>query len=305
MNGKVVGIRAAAPYIRLYRREVFVIKIGGAVLADSIATDDVAEQCALLADLGIRVVIVHGGGAQASELSRRLGFEPVKVAGRRVTDDAALEAVKMAIAGQVNVDLVAALRRRGARPVGLTGLDGGMLLADRRPPRAVVVDDGVEHVVDFGHVGDIRRVDATLLDRLLDGGCLPVVACLAGDEQGRPLNVNADAVAEALAAEMKAKKLIFLTDAPGVLRDANDPSTIVPFADAEDLAGLLASGAVNGGMRLKVEACERATAAGVKRTHIIAGTMPSSLLVETFTGEGCGTMIVSEREKHTYEEERR
>jgi acetylglutamate kinase len=302
MNGIAEALQGAAPYIRLYRQEVFVIKIGGAVLADAHAAQNVAEQCALLADLNIRVVVAHGGGAQASALSRRLGFEPVQVGGRRVTDDGALEAVKMAFAGQVNVDLVSLLRRCGSRPVGLTGLDGGLLVADKRPPRLVRDDDGAEREVDFGHVGDIVRVDPTLLERLLDAGFVPVVACLAGDAQGRPLNVNADAVAEALAVALRAKKLIFLTDARGVLRDPADPSTLVPFGDADDLAGLLASGAIGGGMRIKVEACLRAAAGGVKRTHIINGAAPASLLVEAFTGEGCGTMIVSQREKQSYQE---
>lgn len=302
MLGKVTALIQAAPYVRIYRNRTFVIKLGGAVLANDEAVDSVANQCALLADLGIRVVIVHGGGAQASVLSRRLGLEPQIVAGRRITDDATLEVVQMVYAGKVNVDLVARLRGKGARPVGLSGVDAGLIRAHRRPPVALTDDDGVEQQVDFGNVGDIDAVDTGILETLLEGDFMPVVCCLGGDEQGGPLNINADTLAEALAVAMGANKLLFLTDRAGVLRDASDPSTLVPFADASDLQELLESGIIAGGMRPKVEACLRAATGGVQRTHIIDGTACDSLLVELFTGEGCGTMIVGKREKQRYQE---
>ena len=302
MNGPIAFLKEASPYIRLYRNKTFVIKLGGAILTCEESRRAIAEQCALLVDLGIRVVLVHGGGPQASALTRRLGGEPRLVAGRRITDDLALEAVKMVFAGQLNIDLLSALREVGALPIGLSGIDAGLILAVRRPPVQITDDQGLEREVDFGHVGDICRVNAAVLDDLLDRRYLPVIAALGADEQGRPLNINADTLAEAIAAAMHAKKLIYLTDKPGILRDPQDPSTLVPFADAQDLQSLLETGVVSGGMRPKVEACIRAATNGVKRTHIIDGAAPDSLLTEIFTGEGCGTMIVGEREKQAYQE---
>lgn len=301
-NGSIQTIKRIASYQRFYRNKTFVLKIGGAVLADAKSLDSVAGQCQVFADLGFRMVLVHGGGPQISAWTRRLGAEPVIIDGRRVTDDTSLEALKMVLAGQLNTDLVSALRRVGLSPVGLTGMDGATVLAHRRPPVNVPTPDGADRLVDFGHVGDIEAVNGALLETLLEAGFIPVIGCLAADEKGRPLNVNADRFAEAVAVELQAKKLIFLTDQPGILRDPRDPSTLVPFADAADIQALQSEGVLSGGMRLKAEACVRAAAGGVKRTHIIDGGLADSLLLELFTGEGCGTMIVSEKEKQVYQE---
>jgi len=296
----IAGLKGALRYVRAYRDHVFVIKLGGDVLADAEALDRVAAQLGLLSSLSIRVVVVHGGGPQASALLRRLGTEPVMIAGRRVTDDAALEVAKMVYAGVLNVNLLAALREHEVQAVGLSGVDADLITARRRPLVNVVDDAGVTREVDFGHVGDIDRVDARVLATLLDGRFVPVVASLAGDADGNVYNVNADTVAESLAVALKAQKLIFLTGAPGVLRDRTDPSTLVTFADPDDLEGLMASGSLAGGMRPKVEACIRAATGGVERTHIIDGRAPDSILLEVFTGAGCGTMIVGRKEKATY-----
>jgi acetylglutamate kinase len=255
---------------------------------------------ALLSSLSIRLVVVHGGGPQATALSRRLGHEPRMVAGRRVTDDGALQVAKMVYAGQINVDLLAALREHRVQAVGLSGVDAELITAHRRPPVSVVDDSGTTVRVDYGHVGDIDRVDPRVLLALMDARMVPVVASLAGGENSEVYNVNADTVAESLAVALHAHKLIFLTGAPGVLRDRNDPSTLVTFADPDDLAGLMANGSLSGGMRPKVEACIRAATGGVERTHIIDGRAPDALLLEVFTGAGCGTMIVGRKEKATY-----
>ncbi|MGH7703787.1 MAG: acetylglutamate kinase [Gemmatimonadales bacterium] len=296
----IAGLKGALRYVRAYRDHVFVVKLGGEVLGEATVLDQVAGQLALLSSLSIRLVVVHGGGPQASAVSRRLGQEPQMVAGRRVTDDGALEVAKMVYSGILNVDLLSALRSHEVQAVGLSGVDADLLTAHRRPPVEVLDDGGVSRTVDFGHVGDIDRVDARVLTTLLEARFVPVVASLAGDEDGRVYNVNADTVAEALAVALRAQKLIFLTGAPGVLRDRNDPSTLVTFADPDDLAGLVASGALSGGMRPKVEACIRAATDGVERTHIIGGHTPDALLLEVFTGAGCGTMIVGRKEKATY-----
>jgi acetylglutamate kinase len=296
----ITGLKGALRYVRAYRDHVFVVKLGGDVLADRHQLDQVAEQLALLASLSIRLVVIHGGGPQASAVSRRLGLEPVMIAGRRVTDDSALEVVTMVYRGLLNTELVSALHRAGVQATGLSGVDAELLTASRRPPIKVTDDAGVERVVDYGHVGNIETVDPRVLRTLMEARFVPVVSSLAGDREGRVYNVNADTVAESIAIALQAQKLIFLTGAGGVLRDRNDPSTLVTFADPDDLAELMASGALIGGMRPKVEACIRAATGGVERTHIIDGRVPDALLLEVFTGSGCGTMIVGRKEKATY-----
>ena len=300
LDPSLTGLKGALRYVRAYRDQVFVVKLGGEVLQDAEVLDQVATQLALLQSLSIRLVVVHGGGPQASALTRRMGQEPGMVGGRRVTDDAALEVTKMVYAGLLNTDLIAALRGHRVQAVGLTGVDADLLTAHRRPPVNLVNDDGKPQRVDFGHVGDLDRVDVHVLTTLLDARFVPVVASLAGDDDGNVYNVNADTVAEAIATALRAQKLIFLTGAPGVLRDRNDPSTLVTFADPDDLAELMQSGALSGGMKPKVEACIRAATGGVERTHIVDGRQPDALLTEVFTGAGCGTMIVGRKEKATY-----
>jgi acetylglutamate kinase len=278
-----------------------VLKLGGEVLSSEEALANVAVQVALLESLSIRVLVVHGGGPQASALSRKMGLEPEVVAGRRVTSPEVLEVAKMVYGGQINVNILAALRGQGVSAVGLSGIDAGLVTVHRRPPVEVTDDEGVTRVVDFGEVGDVDSVDTSLLDVLLPRGYVPVVASLASDAAGNVMNVNADTLAEVLASGLGAKKLVYLTGAPGLLRDADDPSSLVAFAAPEDLQALLDAGVVKGGMRPKVEACLRAVKGGVRRTHIIDGRTPDALLLELFTGHGSGTMIVGGREKRSYE----
>jgi acetylglutamate kinase len=299
-NKGIAGLKGTLRYVRAYRDHVFVVKLGGEVVKDDHALDGVAAQVSLLHSLGIRIVVVHGGGPQATALQRRLGAEPVIVAGRRVTDDAALEVAKMVYAGTLNTDVLSALRAHQLQAVGLSGVDAELLTARRRPPVSVVDDAGNAAVVDYGHVGDIMNVDPRVLTTLMDARFVPVVASLAGDNDGNVYNVNADTVAETIAIALRAQKLIYLTGVPGVLRDPKDPASLVTFADPDDLAGLMATGALSGGMRPKVEACIRAATGGVERTHIVDGRVPDSLLLEVFTGAGTGTMIVGRKEKATY-----
>lgn len=292
----IAGLKGALQYVRAYRDRTFVLKAGGAVLVDSDALDGVAAQVGLLASLGIRVVLVHGGGPQASALARRLGLEPRFVAGRRVTDEAMLEVVKMTYAGLVSVEVLGALRAHHVQAVGLSGVDADLVTVRRRPPVAVRDGDGRASSVDFGLVGDVVAVDPCVLRTLLDARFVPVVASLAADTEGRVHNVNADTIAEELAVALGALKLIFLTAAPGVLRDRRDPASLVSFAAPEDLLALVDSGAIADGMRPKIEACIRAVTRGVERTHIVDGRAPDAILQEVFTGAGCGTMIVARPE---------
>ncbi len=303
MNTRIEGLKQAQPYFRLYRNETFVLKIGGGILDDENKKNSLVEQIALLCDLGIRIVLVHGGGPQATRLSRQLGIEPEIVAGRRVTSDKVLDIAVMTYAGTINTDFCAVLNKAGVKALGLTGVDGRMVGASKRPPVKITDDDGVEKLVDFGHVGDISGIDNGLLQTQLEAGFVPTVACLCADKEGSLLNINADGLAQAIAVSLNAKKLIFVTGAPGVLQDKNDPTTLIPFADRDDLVELLESGAIDAGMRPKLEACLHAAEQGVERTHIIGTEPADSLLVELFTGEGCGTMIVNQREKQKYQDE--
>ncbi len=301
MNAETIrALRGALLYGRRYRGRTFVVKVGGGVLAREGAAERLAEQLALLDSLSIRVVVVHGGGPQVTAWSRRLGIEPRVVAGRRVTPPEVLEVSKMVAAGSVRIDLVARLVRHGVRAVGLTGIDGALLALRRRPPVRVRDDRDGEATVDFGEVGDVVSCDPSLPGTLLEAGAMPVIAPLGIDGEGRPLNVNADTVAEALAVAMEAEKLLFLSTAPGILRDPADPSTLVPFATPGDLERMMEDGTITGGMRPKVEACLRAVSGGVRRTHLLDGTRPDALLEELFTGRGCGTMIVGRREAAEY-----
>ncbi|HET9765506.1 MAG TPA: acetylglutamate kinase, partial [Thermoanaerobaculia bacterium] len=239
--------------------------------------------------LGIRVVLVHGGGAQASTLSRSLGSEPRFVAGRRVTDDAALQAAVLTLNGEANTALLAACRALGIPAVGLSGVDSGLVRARRRPPVTV---DG--ETVDYGHVGDVVAVDPEVVNWLLGDGKLPVVSPIAADDDGNLLNCNADGIAAALAVAMKAVKLVLLTDVPGLLERAEDPRSLVSYVDLEGLRVMRQRGVLAGGMAPKTAAIESALLGGVARAHLVSWRVPDGLLAELFTNQGSGTLVVPE-----------
>ena len=284
----IAALRAAEPYLRLHQGSTFVIKAGGQVVADRQRISALMEQVGLLNRLGIRVVVVHGGGGQATELADRLGLETRFVEGRRVTDQATREVATMTLNGSVNTAIVAVCRGLGVPALGFSGVDAGLVQARRRPP--VQVAGAGE--VDYGHVGDVLAVDSGVLQRLLDDGLVPVVSPLSADEAGEVLNVNADVVAAALASEMQAEKLILLTGALGILEDAEDPASLVSYTDVEGLETLERKGALAGGMLPKVTAIKEALAAGVARVHVISWEVRDSLLLEVFTNEGSGTLVV-------------
>ncbi|HEV8241852.1 MAG TPA: acetylglutamate kinase [Thermoanaerobaculia bacterium] len=284
-----VGLREALPYMRLFKGKTFVVKVGGALLADAAATREALEQVDALRHLGIRVVLVHGGGAQASTLSRSLGSEPRFVAGRRVTDEAALQAAVLTLNGEANTALLAACRALGIAAVGLSGVDSGLVRARRRPPVAV---DG--ETVDYGHVGDVVSVDTGVLEVLIADGKLPVVSPLAADDDGNLLNCNADGIAAAIAVAMKAVKLVLLTDVPGLLERAEDPRSLVSYVDLEGLRVMRQRGVLAGGMAPKTAAIESALNGGVERAHLVSWRVPDGLLAELFTNQGSGTLVVRE-----------
>ncbi len=288
----VTALRAAVPYLRLFQGKIFVIKAGGQVVADRERTLALMEQVGILHRLGIRVVVVHGGGSQATDLASRLGLATRFVQGRRVTDAAALEVVTMTLNGTINTQVVAACRRLGVPALGISGVDAGLVHARRRPP----VEIEGEGEVDFGYVGDVESIEVGVLERILDDRFLPVVSPLSADEAGEVLNVNADVVAARLAIEMKAEKLILLTGAPGILEDPDDPSSLVSYTDVKGLDALLRAGSLEGGMLPKVTSIKDALAGGVARVHVISHKVRDSLLLEVFTNEGSGTMVVTDTE---------
>jgi acetylglutamate kinase len=301
MTDAPIMLKNAIPYIRLYKGKVFVVKVGGRVAGRRETLDAVVEDVALLHQLGIKVVLVHGGGQQATELSRLLGFEPKFVAGRRITDARALEVAKMVYAGSLNTDILASFRAHQTPAVGVSGVDGGIITARKRPVK-MVEEPGKDPVeVDFGFVGDIERTDPRALEALLQGGFIPVVSCLGADAEGTVLNINADSVAEAVARSLRAEKLVVITDTEGLLKDVANPGSLVSYTDVEEVLKFKAEGRLSGGMLPKVEACLRAIEGGVRRTHIINGLKPGALQREIFTNAGCGTMIVEKRERATYQ----
>lgn len=297
MSDVIGALKQAIPYIRLYKEKVFVVKAGGRVLQKRETLEALVEEVCLLHQVGVKIILVHGGGPQATELSKRLGLETTIVAGRRVTDAQTLEVAKMVYAGSLSVDILSAFRAHETRAVGLSGVDGKLLTARRRHKKLIEPFPGAPKVeVDFGFVGDIESVDPQVLLHILGGNAVPVISPLACDDQGNVFNVNADSIAEAVARSFKAEKLIIMTDTDGILKDAKDPASIVSYADIEEIEQLKASGALSGGMLPKVEGAIAALKGGVRRAHIINGIRAGALLTEIFTNAGCGTMIVAKKE---------
>ncbi|MCS7079317.1 MAG: acetylglutamate kinase [Chloracidobacterium sp.] len=289
MGFDVNVLREALPYINRFKGKTFVVKFGGKVAADEATLDSFCEELALCAQIGIRVVVVHGGGIQANELSRQLGIKPKTINGRRVTDERTLDVVKMVFGGKVNVEILGALRQAGVPAVGLSGVDGNILTARKRPPQVIVnLETGKPQTVDYGYVGEILDVNTRLLDTLIEKDFVPVMASLAADEDGDIYNVNADTVAAAIAAEMRAEKLVLATNVDGVLDERGERISRMTLHQA---AALMAAGRVAGGMLPKLEAAARALRSGVRSVHIINGMKAGALLREIFTEEGDGTML--------------
>jgi len=285
-------LKEVLPYLRRHRRKTMVIKLGGEIAASPEALDSLAQDVSLLTHVNIRIALVHGGGPQATQLSEKLGLETRVVQGRRVTDEATLAVAKMVFAGQINVDILTALRRHGVRAVGLSGVDGDLLDATRRPPTEMTDEaTGKTELVDFGHVGDVTGVDTSLLSLLQENGYVPVISSLAGDSEGNALNVNADTVASVLARDLGASKLITLTGVPGLLRDPADPETIVSRANVSQVRALISDGTVVGGMVPKLTTMIEALEGGVGEAVILSGLEESALLLELFTDRGVGTLI--------------
>jgi acetylglutamate kinase len=283
------ALRSAAPYIRMYKGKIFVVKAGGAVFGDAVATRALIEQIAILHYLGIKVVLVHGGGPQLTQVTEAMGVPTRMVQGRRVTDEKSIDATSMVLNGLINTKLLAFCRELEIEAVGVSGVDAGLIKAHKRGPVQV---EG--QTVDYGFVGDIDLVDDSVLKRLLESGLMPVVSPLSADDKGTLLNINADTVAAAIGAALDAEKLILCTGAPGILGDVADPRSVISYTDLEGLDNLRKSGAIKDGMLPKAKAIEEAIKGGVRRVHVISYDAPDSILTEVFTNEGLGTLIVDD-----------
>jgi len=286
----VRALKNAAPYIRMYKGKVFVIKAGGGVFGDVEATRELIEQVAILHQVGIRVVLVHGGGPQLTELSEALGVPTRMVQGRRVTDQRSLDVTSMVLNGLINTRILAICRELDIDAVGVSGVDAGLVRAHKRPP--VRMSDG--EMVDFGFVGDIDGVNAAVVVKLLDNGLMPVVSPLSADQNGTLLNINADTVASAIGSALNAEKLIVCTGAPGILEKLEDPGSLISYPDLQALKRLRDDGSLSDGMLPKARAIEDAIRGGVRRVHVISYKTPNSVLGEVFTNEGTGTLIVAD-----------
>ncbi len=290
-------LRSAAQYVRAFRGKTFVFKLGGEVLEDPKIRRAVCEQLAVLWSFSIKLVLVHGGGTGIDALCETLQLPVEKVAGRRVTTAQVLDAAKMVLAGSLHTDLLADLRAAGLPVTGVSGVDGGLLTARKRQPVQIKDDAGQSQFVDFGLVGDIEKVNPTLLQHLLQGEYVPVITPLSANDKGEVFNTNADTVAAEVAVALNAEKLFFLLKVPGLLEDIGRPSSLVPFATLEGLEGLEQSGKVSGGMRPKLAAVKRALTGGVASAHLVSGVVPDAVLTEVFTNQGSGSMVVARESK--------
>jgi acetylglutamate kinase len=282
---RAAALTGALPYIQAFRGKTVVVKYGGNAMINEALKTAVIQDLIFMHCVGIRTVLVHGGGPEIEAMLNALGKESRFVQGLRYTDQETMEVVQMVLCGRVNKDITALIQQEGGRALGLCGIDGGLL-------QGRLLKSAGE---DLGFVGEIERVNTAVLENLLDSGVIPVVSSVAlgiGDAAGHSLNVNADTAAAKIAAAMAAEKLVLMTDVRGILRKVQDPDSLITELKHSELEGLVSEGFVSKGMIPKVECCSLALTGGVKRAHIIDGRIPHALLTELFTGEGIGTMIV-------------
>jgi acetylglutamate kinase len=278
-HGKAHVLAEALPYIREFSGKTVVIKYGGHAMEEPALADLFAQDVVLMRLVGMNPVVVHGGGPQISDLMRRLGKEPTFVDGLRVTDAETVDIVRMALVGKVNREVVGAINRHGPYAIGLSGEDAGLVTVRQRDPR-------------LGFVGDVDRVNTLILEKQIAEEFIPVIATIGVDEEGQAYNVNADTVAGAIAEALGAEKLVYLTNVPGLYGDLHDKDTLISQIAAAELAELLASGALSEGMVPKIRSCVSALRNGVGRAHLLDGRIPHALLLECFTRQGVGTMVV-------------
>ena len=278
---RVSILSEALPYIQSFSGRKIVIKYGGSVMEEDILKKAVFSDIALLASVGVRPIIVHGGGPEINNWLIKLKIKPKFEGGLRVTDEKTMEIVEMVLMGRVNKQIVRGINETGATSIGLSGLDGNLIQAKKLKTST------------HGFVGDISKINSSILDPLIDKGYIPVISSIGSSNNGISLNINADYVAGEIAAAINAEKLILLTDTPGILKDLNNPKSLIRNLNLKQARKYIDENIISDGMRPKTECCIRALAQGVKATHIIDGRIEHSLLLEIFTNSGIGTMIVA------------
>ena len=274
----------ALPYIKKYFDKTIVVKYGGNAMVNEELKEAVMSDIVLLNLVGVKVVLVHGGGPEINEMLKKMEIESKFINGLRYTDKETAEVVRMVLAGKVNKGLVGYINSIGGNALGLCGTDGNMLTVSKK------IEDGV----DYGYVGEIEKVNSKSITDCLKDGYIPVVATIATDKEGNVYNINADTAAAMIAAELKAENLIMMTDIVGLLKDKNDPSTLIPKVNVSEVPYMKKQGIISGGMIPKIDGCVEAVRRGVKQATIIDGRIPHSILIEMLSNEGAGTMFVQE-----------
>jgi acetylglutamate kinase len=280
-NVRVQVLSEALPYLQRFAGRTIVVKYGGAAMRDETLREGVIRDVVTMSFMGLRPIIVHGGGPEINTWLAKLNIQPQFVNGLRVTDAATMEVVEMVLVGRVNKQIVELINLQGGSAVGLCGKDGSLIRARPHGDEAI------------GFVGEVSSINTRVLETLIQSGHIPVVSSVASDETGQAYNINADTVAGEIAAALGAEKLILLTDVAGILRDRHDPQSLIRSLTIQQARNLIAEGVVGGGMIPKVQCCVRSLAQGVKAAHIIDGRVPHSLLLEIFSDSGVGSMIVA------------
>ncbi len=271
----------ALPYIQHYNNKIVVIKYGGNAMTNSELKDAVMSDIVLLSLVGIKVVLVHGGGPEINDMLKKVGIESKFIGGLRYTDEATIDIVKMVLAGKVNKELVSLLEQHKGKAIGLCGLDGGMIKAEK-----------LKGEVDLGYVGEITDINTKPILDAINNGYVPVIATVATGEDGKTYNINADTAAARIAACLKAENLILMTDIVGLLENKDDDSTLIPSVNVSEVPYLKNKGIISGGMIPKIDCCVEAVRRGVSKTSIIDGRLPHSILIELLTNEGIGTQFI-------------
>ncbi|MEM3421876.1 MAG: acetylglutamate kinase [Candidatus Hadarchaeum sp.] len=291
MTERAKVLLEALPFIQQFHDKIIVVKMGGRVISNEEMLNTLLQDVVLLNLFGMKMVIVHGGGPEISEEMRKSGVKPKFIEGLRVTDEKTMEILHEQLAGKINKQIVLGINHHGGKAFGISGMDGNLIRA-RKLIYKTTTSKGKEVEIDLGLVGEVEKIDPAIIHNFLKAGCIPVIAPIGIDAEGRSLNINADMVAAELAGAMRAKKLVIITDVMGVMRDPNDEKTLISTLTVDEIQSLIQQGIVKKGMIPKVEACLKALQLGVERCHIINGNIPHVLLLEILTETGVGTMIV-------------
>ncbi len=286
----VSALKYAIPYIKLYKGKIFVIKAGGELFNSPLLTKKLIEQIGIFHQFGIRIILIHGGGTQLTKMATSLGIKTKFVDGRRITDADSIDVATMVMNGQINTKILATARDLEIPAIGMSGVDAGLICAHRRE----ITKSKGNKSIDYGFVGEIDSVNTNLLEKQLEAGLIPVISPLTCDKDGVILNINADTVAASIAAELNAEKLILVTSVPGILEKKDNPSTLISYLNRDNLKKMKDDGRLSDGMLPKAEAIEHALKEGVARVHIISYQVPDSLLIEVFTNDGTGTLIIND-----------